>query len=334
MSKVSIIIPTKNRVVFLLETLNNLFSQSRIPNEIIIVDDHSDDSMEEMVRASFGDKVIVIHSDQPGPGAARNKGFAKASGDFIKFLDSDDLLTKNCIEDQLNILEDQYCDAVYSSYFKATRMENGQWEQKDVIMHFHPIPKGKSIRHLMIRGFFIPIPTFMFRRELLVKAGPWNEAIVAYEDFDLLWRLTKVSESFCHSNQSAMLYRIHGQQTTEDNFTTANRVNDRLICLTPLLREIENDSSFSWFEKELIRLDYRKQLEFLKQFNKPDKQIPYNNFLNKSVEFVARVINKIERIKTGTDWGPDYQPDASKALFDSYLKIMEDNRNHINTDLI
>jgi len=314
-------------VDFLMETLENLFAQSRTPDEIIIVDDNSTDQTQEKVNDRYGDRVTLIRSKSSGPGAARNLGFNKSSGDLIKFIDSDDLITLNLIEDQEATLMKSGDPGVYSSYFKASVNQEGNWEQEDVIMHDEPIP-GNSIRHLMIRGFFIPIPAFMFRREILEQAGPWNEKIIAYEDFEYLWRLTKISDSFAHSNRSAMLYRIHGKQTTENNVSNSRREKDKLDCFIPIVNEIESESSFSWYEKQLIGFHFTKIKNLLSEFENTGAQIKLT-LMQRIVGMLEQVKNKLDRMNTGTHWGKAYMPNDSKERFEFYLKLITNKKTQL-----
>lgn len=86
----SVIIPTYNRKDYLLECLETVFAQSCAPYEVIVVDDGSFDGTMAVVE-KFGRGVQVIQQANAGPGAARNRGASIASGDYLAFLDSDDL---------------------------------------------------------------------------------------------------------------------------------------------------------------------------------------------------------------------------------------------------
>jgi hypothetical protein len=86
----SVIIPSYNRKDYLLECLQTVFAQSYAPYEVIVVDDGSTDGTIEAVE-KFARGVQVIQQANGGPGAARNRGASIASGDYLAFLDSDDL---------------------------------------------------------------------------------------------------------------------------------------------------------------------------------------------------------------------------------------------------
>lgn len=86
----SVVIPTYNRLDFLKETLSSVWAQTHSDYETIVVDDGSTDGTMDYV-ASFGGRVKVLHQPNSGPGAARNLGAKQALGDYVAFLDSDDI---------------------------------------------------------------------------------------------------------------------------------------------------------------------------------------------------------------------------------------------------
>src|SRR5262245_50097394 len=93
---VSIIIPCYNAERFLVETLESALTQSYPYTEIIVVDDGSSDGTRELIRA-YADRVRADFGPNCGPCAARNRGTAVARGEFIQYLDADDLLAPDAI---------------------------------------------------------------------------------------------------------------------------------------------------------------------------------------------------------------------------------------------
>ena len=117
--KVSIIIPVYNTGKYLSELVNSIFSQSLRDYEIIFIDDGStDNSLEIMKQYERKDKrVIVLSQMNQGQSVARNIGLKNASGEYIFFVDSDDLISKNCLEKLYNICKLNNLDICY---FNAT----------------------------------------------------------------------------------------------------------------------------------------------------------------------------------------------------------------------
>ena len=85
MTSLSVIIPNYNRAALIGETLDNVFAQTRPPDEVIVVDDGStDDSVAVIER--YGARITLIRQANAGPGAARNRGLAAARGELIQFM--------------------------------------------------------------------------------------------------------------------------------------------------------------------------------------------------------------------------------------------------------
>lgn len=125
---ISVVIPTFNREDYIGETLDSLLTQTFNDWECIVVDDGSTDYTEKLVsKYIFKDKRFSFYkrpADMPkGANSCRNFGFSKSKGEYIKFLDSDDLLTNDCLQKQSEVLEansDKQVCLSYAQYFNHT----------------------------------------------------------------------------------------------------------------------------------------------------------------------------------------------------------------------
>src|SRR5579864_4301805 len=104
MKLVSVIIPTFNRAFLLRQTLESVLHQTYQPTEIIVVDDGSTDETQHVVRQASSDIRYVQQSHQGHDGVARNRGITSSSGDYIAFVDSDDLWEPNKLAKQMTLL--------------------------------------------------------------------------------------------------------------------------------------------------------------------------------------------------------------------------------------
>ena len=102
---ISVIIPTYNYGRFIADAIHSLLAQTRLPDEIIVIDDGSTDDTAEVVE-KFSDDVKYIRQENAGVSAARNRGVAKSSGDLIAFLDADDMLEPTALEKQVQKFRD------------------------------------------------------------------------------------------------------------------------------------------------------------------------------------------------------------------------------------
>ena len=102
--KIAVIIPSYNRKTLLQRALNSVYAQTRMPNEIIVIDDGSTDGSELMVKTEFPD-VAYHYQDNSGVSAARNKGIRSSTAEWLAFLDSDDEWLPEKLEQQENLLK-------------------------------------------------------------------------------------------------------------------------------------------------------------------------------------------------------------------------------------
>lgn len=101
--KVSVIIPTYNLARYINETVDSVLGQTYKNYEIIIVDDGSTDNTKEAL-SEYGGKITYIFQENQGVSAARNKGIKEAKGEYIAFLDADDLWLKDKLELQIGLM--------------------------------------------------------------------------------------------------------------------------------------------------------------------------------------------------------------------------------------
>lgn len=178
---VSVIIPVRNRPVLLREAVHSVLAQTHRPVEIVIVDDSTDATVAvigELVTA-HPDVVSVLPQDGRGIGAARNIGLAAARGEFIQFLDSDDLLKPEKFARQVaGLRAHPECGISYC----ATREYRVLAEPPAVAAR----RSGEALTHLfpaLLRGRVWPSPSPLYRRSVTDAIGPFSHS-PKYEDWE------------------------------------------------------------------------------------------------------------------------------------------------------
>lgn len=208
---VSILIPCYNSEQNLSETIKSALAQTWKNIEIIIVDDGSTDNSLAVAKSFESSIVKVISQENQGQSASENRAFAESQGDFIEYLDADDLLAPDKIERQIKLLgnSDSFvacCE--WSRFYKFPR---------EAI--FIPQPLWKDLdpvdwlvcaweRHYMMHG-----ATWLIPRKIAEKAGAWDERLSLINDFDYFSRVLLASEGvkFC---PGARTYYRSGNNTS------------------------------------------------------------------------------------------------------------------------
>ena len=180
---VSVVIPTHNRRDLLAEAVASVREQTYDPIEIIVIDDGSSDGTAKMIRERFP-RVRLVRQPHRGVSAARNRGIAEAQGEYIAFLDSDDLwLPKKLAAEMDALLKNPELKICHTDEI---------WIRRGV--RVNPMKK-----HRKYGGWIYPhcLPlciispsSVILKREVFNEVGAFDEALPACEDYDLWLRVT------------------------------------------------------------------------------------------------------------------------------------------------
>ncbi|MCR4337151.1 MAG: glycosyltransferase [Candidatus Omnitrophica bacterium] len=192
MPRVSIITPTFNQAKFLPETMDSVLQQTFQDFEHIIIDDGSTDNTRRIVeeyQKKYPSKIKYIAQKNAGPACARNRGIEEAKGEYIAFLDSDDLWAPTRLEEGVKILDAQ--PTIVLVHGEIIRID----EDGKILKKLNRNPAGLSghiFKSLLLRKAHIACLTVLARRDSLIEVGGFDEKIgnVA-EDRDLWLRMTK-----------------------------------------------------------------------------------------------------------------------------------------------
>ena len=182
--QVAIVTPTKNRRALLEETMGSVQAQSFADWEHIIVDDGSDDGTAEMVEARAKDdsriRFIRRAGDKAGASVCRNIGVRSSRANYILFLDSDDLLTPDCLARRVPVL-DRNADADFiifqPSYFAKVLHDHDHYRNDDFL--------GDDLTRFLY--FEIPwiITSPLWRKAVLLRIGLFDESLPSWQDVEL-----------------------------------------------------------------------------------------------------------------------------------------------------
>ena len=179
---VSVVVPTFNRVDFVLEAIKSISSQTFQPLEIILVDNNSEDNTTEMVAKHFKSVKILIQKKQ-GVSAARNFGIREASGNWIAFLDSDDQWHKRKLEEQVKSISRDKLSADLSHTDEI-------WYRNTIFLNQKEIHKkrGGFIFENCLPLCCISPSSVLIRKKVFDDIGLFDESLDVCEDYDLWLR--------------------------------------------------------------------------------------------------------------------------------------------------
>jgi len=194
---VSVIIPTYNRAGYILHALDSVFAQTYKNYEIIVVDDGSNDETETVLK-SYMNRLRYVYQTNAGPAAARNHGVKFAHGDWIAFLDTDDIWLPAKLEKQLSEclrLNADFCfhdltvkDYVTEKHIESWNIHVNEWSglpilETGVIPDLYRRLLFKSAGHLFLT------PTFIAKREVFFSVRGFKEDLRTSEDIELYLNL-------------------------------------------------------------------------------------------------------------------------------------------------
>ena len=211
MPKVSVVIPTYNRAHLIGETIQSVLCQTFRDFETIIVDDGSNDNTREVVSRF---PVKYFHQENRGVSAARNAGIKLSSGQYIAFLDSDDLWLRHALEKGVQAL-DRYPEAGFAYGQGYLTDERGHIFGliKSSFLRDSSVVDGKELIREMLSTYTVPIGTAMYRKYCIDTVGGFNEAMKMAEDRAFHASLAKRYQ-VAYIAEPLLVWRVHSHSVS------------------------------------------------------------------------------------------------------------------------
>ena len=215
MPRVSVVIPTHDRSRWVGEAVDSVLAQSFGDHEVIVVEDGSTDGTDAMLAARFGDRIRVVRlPHNQGRSTARNVGWALARGEFVAFLDSDDLWLPDKLTRQIPAFDDPEVALVHCRVGKTdasgARLEAESVELEELFAAVAERGYGYGgITRTWCRMYTSAV---VVRRDLLQKLGGFDPRLSNFEDWDVLWRIARAGRVATIEN-TLVLHRTHPGNT-------------------------------------------------------------------------------------------------------------------------
>lgn len=207
MPKISVIIPTYNREVLIVRAIRSVLNQTFSDFEIIVVDDGSTDNTKEVVQkiAEVDSRIIYIYEDNfGGPSRPRNLGIKNSRANFLTFLDSDDEMLPNKLEEQIKIFEKTKdinlgfvgCNAI---------LDNGQ--NKKIL----PVGyRGDIFKNLLLGNFIHSCSNVLVKKEIIDNGNLFFDEKLSYlADWDMWLQISRAGYSFEYVDKPLFVYYEH-----------------------------------------------------------------------------------------------------------------------------
>lgn len=224
MKKVSILIPCYNSEAFVAETLECCLKQTYENIEVILVDDGSKDKSYEVAKQYESEQIKVYQQPNSGACVARNLAFEKSSGDYIMYLDADDLICNNYVEALVGGLEEKNMNAI------AT----GQWDRfrKDLseatFPHLNAYKNFDNGFELLLTLWqeceMLACTSYLVPRHLIEQVGGWNESVLKNQDGEFFARVLINAGEIVHVPEAKFYYR------TGDYLTVSKASSEKKVA--------------------------------------------------------------------------------------------------------
>lgn len=288
MPKVSVIIPAYNVAPYIGDTLDSVFAQTFSDFEVIVINDGSPDTAElERELARFLNRIGYVKQENRGASAARNAGLRIARGEFVAFLDADDLWLPSYLDEQIKFIRERDCDLVCAD---AEVFSNDSRQAKtymETLMAHAPSTGEVTFIGLLGAEQNLITSGVVVRRERVIEVGLFDETLRNSQDFDLWLRLALKGTRMGYQRRVLLRYR------SRENSLSGDEVNVHLRELR-VLEKVERSYDLplakraevvSMIERRRALLEFELGKLFLArgEFNRANESFSKANQLGQSL---------------------------------------------------
>ncbi|MFB2937273.1 glycosyltransferase family 2 protein [Aerosakkonemataceae cyanobacterium BLCC-F154] len=283
MPLISVIIPAYNSEKTIRDTIKSVINQTCNNFEIIVINDGSQDSTLEIVSQFSDPRLKVFSYPNAGGAVSRNRGFSHSSGEFIAFLDADDLWTPDKLELQLTALQENPEAAVAYSWMDCID-ESGKFFRPGS----HRTENGDIYAKLFLTCFVETGSNPMIRRQAFIEVNGFDETLSASQDYELYLRLAS-RYNFVAVPHTQVLYRLSSNSMTcniKRHEETSVLVRERTFnkAEKPLPRNLKQHSLANFYKDFTFRV--------LDMSANPSRGLEAGRLLSKAVKYDPSLIKK------------------------------------------
>ncbi len=237
---VSILIPAHNAERWIGDTIRSALAQTWPQLEVIVVDDGSGDRTLQIARQFASKTVAVLTQENQGASAARNRAFELANGDYIQWLDADDVLAPDKIAQQMAVNEklDNKKTLLSSAwgYFIYCR-SRAEFVPTPLWCDLAPV---EWLVRKMGQNLQMPPATWLVSRELTQAAGPWDTRLTFDDDGEYFCRVVKASDGIRFIRDAKVFYRRSGSGSLSDFGESKKKLTSLFLSMQLHVRHVRS----------------------------------------------------------------------------------------------
>lgn len=239
---VSVIMPAYNASNYIVEAIASVVAQTYSDWELIIVDDGSTDNTAQKAHSWLeqDSRIQYYYQENGKQGKARNLGISKSKGEYIAFLDADDIWMPEKLEIQIQEIKENNVDLVFSDSYVFNNDNVSDRSRKMNTMH--QIFKEEEALKLFLEGNRIPMLTVFVKKEKIIFVNGFTEKkeIPAAEDYHLWLKLIMSGCCFYGSDKILASYRVHSESSTSKDKWASKQIPDVFYDLIQLYPVYQN----------------------------------------------------------------------------------------------
>jgi GT2 family glycosyltransferase len=213
---VSILIPAWNADRWIADTIRSALNQTWRRREIVIVDDGSSDQTLAIAQQFASKEVFVVTQANQGAAAARNRAFASCQGDYVQWLDADDLLAPDKISRQMEVVAETGDSRVLLSSAWGRFMHRPHRASFVATPLWCDLTPLEWLLRKLERNVWMQTATWLVSRPLTEAAGPWNTQLLGDDDGEYFCRVVRASTGVRFVPEAKVYYRIAGPGSLSD----------------------------------------------------------------------------------------------------------------------
>lgn len=281
-AQITVIIPCYNQGHYLTDAVQSVIAQTYTNWECLIVDDGSTDNTKEVAArfCKIDKRVKYIYKENGGLSSARNKGLEEAKGEFIQFLDSDDIIAENKFSASAHeFLTTDIIISNFKTFTEKDQLKAPSFRLHESMINFHSLLMGWDEK------FVLPIHTGLFRSALFDNLR-FNEKLKAKEDWLMWLQIYQQKVKTVFIDKPYALYRSTPNSMSQEKSKMDKSLIDVFRLIYPILPENEKQP---FFEKAMNTLEQSlSRANYLVEITRHSRSFRLGNFFIKRFKWLQK----------------------------------------------